>query len=161
MSPFGFVILPMHKTSMAAVARICARTFPFFNSETAFTRCKLSTSKQVCFVCNTSRKDDFKSYWLGKWMDEKAAARLQECLVLGQDTEGLRFKLANNRRRVLMAVVRDIFVAFISYHKSVIILIWLKWENKWYSQEDIKILKEQKKCDVHNVCNEKIFGIIP
>ena len=56
-------------------------------------------------------------------MEEKAAARLQECLVLGQNTEGLRFKLANNRRRVLMAVVRDIFVAFISYHKSVIILI--------------------------------------
>ena len=43
--------------------------------------------------------------------------------MLGQDTEGSKFKLANNRRRVLMAVVRDIFVAYISYHKTVIILI--------------------------------------
>ena len=146
---------------MAAVARICAKTFPFFNSETAFTQYKLSASTQVCFVCNTIRKNDSKSYLLGNWMEDKAAARLQECLVLGQDTERSRFKLANNRRRVLMAVVRDIFAAYISYQKTVIILIWPKLENQCYSQEDIKILKEQKKCDVRNVCNEKMFGIIP
>lgn len=127
--------------SLKSSSRSCAIDF---NSETAFTRYKLSASKQVWFMCNSSRKDDSKSYLLGMWMEDKAAARLQECLVLGQDTEGSKFKLANNRRKVLMVVVRDIFVAYISYHKTVIILIWLKLENHWYSQENIKILKEQK-----------------
>ena len=57
--------------------------FPVFHSETAFTRNKLPSSKQICFVCNTSRKDDSKSYnfgGLGKCMEDGAAAKLQECL---------------------------------------------------------------------------------
>ena len=36
-----------------------------------------------------------------------AAAKLEECLMVGQDTEDLRFKLANDRIRVLMADTHD------------------------------------------------------
>ena len=51
-------------------------------------------------------------------MEDEAAAKLQECLLVGQDTEGSRFKLANNRLRVLMADAHDIFAAGILYHKK-------------------------------------------
>ena len=47
-----------------------------------FTRNKLPSSKQICFVCNTSRKDDSKSHnfgGLGKCMEDEAAAKLQKC----------------------------------------------------------------------------------
>ena len=70
-------------------------------------------------MCNTSRKDDSKSYNFGgvsKCMENGAAAKLQECLLVGQDTEDSRFKLANDR--VLMGDIHDIFVAGILYHKK-------------------------------------------
>ena len=54
----------------------------------------------MCFVCSTSRKDDSKSYnfgGLGKCMEDGAGAKLQECLLVGQDTENSRFELATNR----------------------------------------------------------------
>ena len=63
---------------------------------------------------NTSIKDDYKSYNFGglyKCMEDGAAAKLQECLLVGQDIGGLRFKLANGRLRVLMADAHDIFAA--------------------------------------------------
>ena len=50
-------------------------------------------------------------------MEDEAAAKLQECLLVGQDTEGSRFQLANDRLRVLMAAAHDIFVADILYYK--------------------------------------------
>ena len=36
-------------------------------------------------------------------MEDRAATKLQECLLVGQDTEDSRFKLANHKPRVLMA----------------------------------------------------------
>ena len=51
-------------------------------------------------MCNASRKDDSKSYnfsGLGKCMEDGAAAKLRECLLVGQDTEDSRFKLANDK----------------------------------------------------------------
>ena len=51
-------------------------------------------------MCNKSRKDDSKSYnfgGLGKCMEDGAAVKLQECLLVGQDTEYSRFKLVNDR----------------------------------------------------------------
>ena len=39
--------------------------FPIFHSEAAFTQNKLPSSKQIYFTCNTSRKDDSKSYTFG------------------------------------------------------------------------------------------------
>ena len=66
----------------------CAEVLPFFHSETAYTRNKLPSSKQICFVCNTCRKDDSKSYnfgQLGKCVEDRAAATQQECLLAGQD----------------------------------------------------------------------------
>ena len=42
---------------------------------------------------------------------EETAAELQECLLVGQDTEDSRFKLANDRIRVLMADAYGIFAA--------------------------------------------------
>ena len=51
-------------------------------------------------MCNKSRKDDLRSYNFGglrKCMEDGAAAKLQECLLVGQDTEYSRFKLVNDR----------------------------------------------------------------
>ena len=45
---------------------------------------------------------------LGKCMEDGARARLQECLLVGQDTRDSRFKLANDRFRVLIADAPDI-----------------------------------------------------
>ena len=56
-------------------------------------------------------------------MEDGAAAKLQECLLVGQDTEGSRFQLANDRLRVLMATAHDIFAADIFIIKYVILLI--------------------------------------
>ena len=50
-------------------------------------------------------------------MEDEAAAKLQERLLVGQDTEDSRFELANNRLRILMADAHDIFAADILYHK--------------------------------------------
>ena len=50
-------------------------------------------------------------------MEDGAAAKLQECLLVGQDTEDSKFKLANDRLRVLMADA-DIFAADILCHKK-------------------------------------------
>ena len=68
-----------------------------------------------------SRKDDCESYnfgGLGKYMGDGAAAKLQECLLVGQDTGDSRFKLANDRFRVLMADAHEIFAADILYPKK-------------------------------------------
>ena len=35
------------------------------------------------------------------------ATKREECLIVGQDTEDLRFKLANDRIRILMADAHD------------------------------------------------------
>ena len=81
----------------------------------------MPSSKQICFVCNTSRKDDSSSYnygGLGKCMKDGVAVKPQGCLLAGQDTEDSRFKLANDRLRVLMADAHDIFAADILYHKK-------------------------------------------
>ena len=51
-------------------------------------------------------------------MEDGAAAKLQECLLEVQETEGSRFKLANDRLRVLMADAHDIFAADILYRKK-------------------------------------------
>ena len=48
-------------------------------------------------------------------MEDGAGAKLQECLLLGQDTEDSRFKLVNDRLRVLMADAHDILTADIMY----------------------------------------------
>ena len=66
-------------------------------------------------MCNTSRKDDSK---LCKCTEDRAVAKLQECLLVGQDTEGSTFKLANDTPRDLMADAHDIFAADILYHKK-------------------------------------------
>ena len=51
-------------------------------------------------------------------MENGAAAKLQECLLVGQNAEKSRFKLTNDRFRVLMGDIHDIFVAGILYHKK-------------------------------------------
>ena len=51
-------------------------------------------------------------------MEDGAATKLQEYLLVGQDTKDSRFKLANHKLRVLMANAHDIFVADILYHKK-------------------------------------------
>ena len=45
---------------------------------------------------------------LGKCMEDGAAARLQESLLVRQDAGDSRFKLANDRFRVLIADAPDI-----------------------------------------------------
>ena len=82
-------------------------------------------------------------------MEDGAAAKLQECLLVGQDTGDSRFKLANDRFRVLMADAHEIFAADILYPKNVILLIWHKSEKKRYSQEETKILNKQKEYGVY------------
>ena len=84
-------------------------------------------------MCNTSRKDDSKS--------DGAAVKLQECLLVGQDTEDSRFKLANDRLRVLMADAHDVFVADILYHKKCY-SCYLTQIRKKYSQEETKVLNQ-------------------
>ena len=82
-------------------------------------------------MCNTSRKDDSKSYdfgGLGKCVEDGAAAKLKEYLLVGQGTEMSRFKLVNDRLRVLMADVPDIFAADSYIIKNVILLIRQKSE---------------------------------
>ena len=72
-------------------------------------------------MCNTPRKDDSKLYnfgGLGKCMENGGAAKLQEYLLVGQDKEDSRFKIINDRLRVLMADTHDIFAAGILYHKN-------------------------------------------
>ena len=89
-----------------------------------FTRNKLPSSKQICFVRDhgaTRPEKMFLSHiigWLDKCMEDGAAAKLQECLIVGQDTEDSRFKLANDRLRVLMADAHHVFAADILYHKK-------------------------------------------
>ena len=56
-------------------------------------------------------------------MEDGSAAKLQECLLVRQDTGNSRFKLANDRIRVLMAKAHDIFAADICIIKNVISLI--------------------------------------
>ena len=65
------------------------------------------------FCVQHVQKRWFQSYnfdGLGKCL-EKTAAELQECLLVGQDREDSRFKLANDRIRVLMADPHDNFAA--------------------------------------------------
>ena len=71
-------------------------------------------------MCNTSRKDDS--------IEDGAAAKLKEYLLVGQGTEMSRFKLVNDRLRVLMADSPDIFAADIYIIKNVILLITQKSE---------------------------------
>ena len=95
-------------------------------------------------MCNTSRKDDSKSCNFGglsKFIEDGAAAKLQECLLVGQDTEDSRFKLANDRLRVLMADAHDVFVADILYHKKCY-SCYLTQIRKKYSQEETKVLNQ-------------------
>ena len=40
-------------------------------------------------------------------MEDGATAKLQECLLVGQDTEDSRSKLANDRLSILMADAHD------------------------------------------------------
>ena len=51
-------------------------------------------------------------------MEDGAAAKLKQCLLVGQDTEDSRLKLANDRLRVLMAHAHDVFAADILYYKK-------------------------------------------
>ena len=91
----------------------------------------MPSSELISFVCNTSRKDDSKSYdfcGLCKCIEDGAAAKLQEYLLVGQGTEMSRFKLVNDRLRVLMADSPDIFAADIYIIKNVILLIRQKSE---------------------------------
>ena len=63
--------------------------------ENVFTSYKLQASEQMGFVYNTTTKGDSKSCncgGLGKWMKDRAAAKLQELLLYGQDTKDSRFK---------------------------------------------------------------------
>ena len=120
-----------------------------FHSETVFARKKLPSSKQkqICFVCTTPRKDDFKSYnfvGLGKCMEDRVAAKLQECSLVGQETEDSRFKLANDRLRVSMADAHHIFDVDILCHKKYSSSYLTQARKKRYSQEEIKILNERK-----------------
>ena len=102
-------------------------------------------------MCNTSRKDDSKSYNFGgvrKCMENGAAAKLQECLLVGQKAEKSRFKLTNDRFRVLMGDIHDIFVAGILYHKCFCSYL-TQIRKKRYSEEKIKILNKGKKCELY------------
>ena len=82
-------------------------------------------------------------------MEDGAAAKLQECLRVGQDTEDSRFKLANDRLRVLMADAHDIFAADILYHKKCYSSYLTQIRKKQYSQEETKVLNERKECEVY------------
>ena len=94
-----------------------------------------------------SRKDDCESYnfgGLGKYMEDGAAAKLQECLLVWQDTGDSRFKLENDRLRVLMADAHEISAADILYYKKCYSSYLTQIRKKWYRQEETKILNKQK-----------------
>ena len=98
-------------------------------------------------MCSTSRKDDSRSYnygGLGKYMEDGAGVKLQECLLVGQDTENSRFKFANDRLRILMADMHDVFAADILYHKKCYSYL-TQIGKKLYSQEETKIQNARKK----------------
>ena len=82
-------------------------------------------------------------------MEDRAAAKPQECLLVGQDTEDSRFKLANDRLEVLMADAHDIFVADIFYHKKCYSSYLNQIRKKRHSQEETKVLNERKECEVY------------
>ena len=70
-------------------------------------------------------------------------------LLLKQDTEYSRFKLANDRLRVLMADAHDIFAADILYLKKCYSFYLTQIRKEQYSQEETKILNERKECEVY------------
>ena len=103
-------------------------------------------------MCNTSRKDDSKPYnfgGLGKCMEDGEAAKLQKCLLVGQGTEDSRFKLANDRLRVLMADAHDVFTSDILYHKKCYSSYLTQIRKKPYSQEETQVQNEGKEWEVN------------
>ena len=66
----------------------------------------------------------------------------------GTDRYDSRFKLANDRLRVLMTDTHDFFAANISYHKKYYSYLE-QIRNKRYSKEETKILNERKACKVY------------
>ena len=82
-------------------------------------------------------------------MEDGAAVKLQECLLVGQDTEYSRFKLANDRLWVLMADAHDVFTTDILYHERFYSSYLTQIRKKRYSQEKTKVLNERKECEVH------------
>ena len=82
-------------------------------------------------------------------MENGAAAKLQECLLVGQKAGKSRFKLTNDRFRVLMGDIHDIFVAGILYHKNCFCSYLTQIRKKRYSEEKIKILNKGKKCELY------------
>ena len=131
-------------------------------------RNNLISSKQISFVCNKSRKDNSKSYSFGgvsKCMENGASAKLQECLLVGKDTKDSRFKLANDKLRVLIGDIHNIFVAGILYHKKCFSSYLTQIRKKRYSQEKNKTLNKRKECEVYvlkrflnNYCQECVFN---
>ena len=82
-------------------------------------------------------------------MEDGAAVKLQECLLVGQDTEYSRFKLVNDRLWVLMADAHDVFAADILYHERFYSSYLTQIRKKRYSQEKTKVLNERKECEVY------------
>ena len=81
---------------------------------------------------------------LGKCMEDGSAAKLQECLLVRQDTGNSRFKLANDRIRVLMAKAHDIFAADICIIKNAISLIWPKSEKNDIVKKNLRSWTNEK-----------------
>ena len=80
-------------------------------------------------------------------MEDGAAAKLQECLLVGQDTEYSRFKLVNDRLWVLMADAHDVFTVDILYNERCYSSYLTQIRKKRYSQEKTKVLNKWKvKC---------------
>ena len=67
----------------------------------------------------------------------------------GTGTEDSRFKLVNDRLKVLMADAHDIFVADIFYHKKCYSSYLNQIRKKRHSQEETKVLNERKECEVY------------
>ena len=80
----------------------------------------------------------------GKW----SSSETTRMFTSGTGTEDSRFKLANDRLRVLMGDIHDIFVAGILYHKCFCSYL-TQIRKKRYSEEKIKSLNKGKKCEVY------------
>ena len=79
-------------------------------------------------------------------MEDGAAAKLEECLLVAQDTGDLRFKLENDRLRVLMADAHEIFASDILYHKKCYSSYLTQIRKKWYKKLRPWTNKKNVKC---------------
>ena len=95
--------------------------FPFFIQKLRLHEKNCHHLNKYILCATRPEKINSKSYnfdGLGKCIEDGAAAKLQECLLVGQGTEDLRFKLANEGLGVLMADAYDVFATDILYHKK-------------------------------------------